>query len=256
MKRWTMTLAASMAALAIYGTTVSAQFVVYDPTNFAEAVKQYVQALQQYLFLVKQAARVPVDIESRYHGYSVEWSQHDLTGLQYAAPLLNALNAGDLAGTAYRSLTMPLDQPTDVLPHMPVAMQQRLGAQYSTIELADSMNRLAVDQTGQARGDGPLTLQAIRNVEHDIDNPADGFHSQTALLEKINAAEALALRVGEQANQFELSTLEQQLVESKRKRDTEAAVMNAGIYQWRYGQTYGQDLFHNTASELDAWRPY
>jgi hypothetical protein len=256
MKRWMMTLTASALALAICGTTVSAQFVVYDPTNFAEAVRQYAQALQQYLFLVKQATRVPVDIGSRYHGYSVEWSQYDLAGLQYAGPLLDALNAGDVTGTGYRSVTTPLDVPTDVLARMSMPMRQRLGNQYSTIELSDSMNRLAVDQTGQARADGPLTLQAIRNVEHDIDNPDDDFHSQTALLEKINAAEALALRVGEQANQFELSTLEQQIMESKRERDTEAAVMNATIYQWRYGQAYGDDLFHNTASNLDAWRPY
>jgi len=32
--------------------------------------------------------------------------------------------------------------------------------------------------------------------------------------------------------------------------------MNATIYQWRYGQAYGQDLFRNTASDLDTWRPY
>src|SRR5205814_4236614 len=53
-----------------------------------------------------------------------------------------------------------------------------------------------------ARSEGPIMLQHIRNVEHDINNPADDFHSQTALLEKINVAAAMQLRVGEQTNQF------------------------------------------------------
>jgi hypothetical protein len=169
---------------------------------------------------------------------------------------LTALNEGDSAGLAYRSLVEPLDLPTDVLARMPAALRRRLGTTYSTVELADSISRLAIDQTGSARVDGPFTLQAIRNVEHDIVNPGDDFHSQTALLEKINAAAAIELRVGEQTNQFLLSTLEQLLLENKRKRDTEAKLMNATINQWRYGQVYGQDLFHNTASAIDNWRPY
>ena len=64
------------------------------------------------------------------------------------------------------------------------------------------------------------------------------------------------LRLEEQTNQFLMSSLEQQLLEGKRKRDAEAQLMNATIYQWRFGQNYGQDLFRHTAADLDAWRPY
>src|SRR5215471_14078531 len=140
--------------------------------------------------------------------------------------------------------------------HAPAEIQQRLANAYSTIELQDSANRLAIDQIGLARSEGPLMLQNIRNVEHDIDNPGDDFHSETALLEKINAAAAMQLRVGEQSNQFLLSTLEHQVIDAKRKRDAETRLMNATIYQWRYGQLYGTDLFRNTAADLDGWRPY
>ena len=31
--------------------------------------------------------------------------------------------------------------------------------------------------------------------------------------------------------------------------------MNATIHQWRYGQAYGDDLFRNTAANIDTWRP-
>ena len=30
--------------------------------------------------------------------------------------------------------------------------------------------------------------------------------------------------------------------------------MNATIYQWRFGQGYGDELFRNTAAALDSWR--
>ena len=244
-------------ALVVVAVPLHAQWVVYDPSNYFEAVAEYEQLIQQYEFLIAQARRVPVDIESRYHAYSLDWTFHDLgSRLLYAQALLTALNQGDATGAAYQGVVDPLDVPTDVVSRMPAAMQRRLGNKYATLETGDSITQLAVDQTGQARADGPLTLQAIRNVEHDIDNPGDDFHSQTALLEKINAAFAIGLRLEEQTNQFQLSALEQSLLESKRKRDTEAALMNASIRQWRYGQAYGADLFSRTAANIDNWRPY
>jgi hypothetical protein len=50
------------------------------------------------------------------------------------------------------------------------------------------------------------------------------------------------------------STLEQMIVTNTRQREAEALLLNATIYQWRYGQEYGQDFFRNTASALDGWR--
>jgi hypothetical protein len=251
-------------ALAVVTVPLKAQFVVYDPISYGELVLQYTQELlqyvkqvEQYLLLVKQARRVPVDIETRYHAYSLDWTFHNLdSSLLYARALLQALNAGDATGAAYQGVVTPLDVPTDVVGRMPADMQRRLGDAYATIEAGDSMTRLAVDQAGQARAEGPLTLQAIRNVEHDIDNPGDDFHSQTALLEKINAAFAIGLRLEEQTNQFQLSALEQGMLDNKRKRDAEATLMNATIRQWRYGKAYGDDLFRNTAANIDNWRPY
>ncbi len=257
MKQSFVRAAAISAAVALAAATVRAQFVVYDPTNYVEAVATYEQLIQQYEFLLQQAKRLPVDMATRYHAHSLDWTLHDLTaGLLYAQPLLTALNQGDPTGTAYRQTVDPLDVPTDIVGRMSVAMRQRLATAYATIELADSTNRLAVDQTGTARAEGPFTLQAVKNVEHDAANPADAFQSQTALLEKIDAALAINVRLGEITNQFQLSTVEQALVESTRKRDTEAALMDATIHQWRYGQAYGADLFSRTAANIDAWHPY
>jgi hypothetical protein len=245
------------AALAWAVASLHAQFVVYDPSNYFEAVAELAQLVRQYEFLIRQAAQLPVDIESRYHAYSFEWSLHDpAAGVLYAQQLLTALNQGDPSGAAYRGLVGSLDLPTDVVGRMAPGTRQRFEAAYGTVELADSTNRLAIDQTGAARADGPLTLQAIRNVEHDAINPADDFRSQTALLQKIDSAFAIDLRLNEITNQFQLSALEQAIVDNTRKRDTEATLMNATIHQWRYGQAYGDDLFSRTAANIDTWRPF
>jgi hypothetical protein len=135
-------------------------------------------------------------------------------------------------------------------------LQRRLADTYATLEWADSTNQLAINQTGLGRVQGPLMLQAIQHMADDSATRSDDFQSETALLEKMGAAAAMQLRESQQTNQFLLSTLEQQLVESKRTRDAEARLMNATIYQWRYGQPYGADLFRNTAAALDTWRPY
>jgi len=244
-------------ALAVVTVPLHAQFVVYDPMNYIEAIFQYEQMFQQYEFLIQQARRLPVDLATRYHAHSLDWTYHDLTaGLLYAQPLLTALNQGDVTGSAYRGVIDPLDLPTDALARMPAEMRRRLATAYSTIEVADSITRLAIDQAGLARVDGPFTLQAIKNVEHDAVNSGDDFHTQTALLEKMGSALAIELRLSEQTNQFQLSALEQSIVDNKRKRDAEATLMNATIRQWRYGKAYGDDLFSHTAANIDNWRPY
>jgi hypothetical protein len=243
-------------ALVVVATPLKAQLAVYDPANYFEAVAEYEQLIRQYEFLIEQAKRVPVDLETRYHAYSLDWTYYDPASLLYAQRLAVALNTGDVTGAAYRGTVRPLDVPTDVVGRMPLDMQSRLATQYATIELSDGMASLAVDQTGSARADGPLTLQAIRNVEHDAVNPDDAFHTQTALLEKIDSALAIELRLSEQTNQFQLSALEQSILDNKRKRDAEVTLMNATIRQWRYGKAYGDDLFSHTASNIDNWRPY
>jgi hypothetical protein len=241
----------------ILAVPLRAQLAVFDPANYIEAILQVEQLIKQYEFLLKQARRVPVDIASRYHAHSLDWTLHDLTGgPTYADQLLKALNDGDVSGQAYRGVVDPLDAATDVLGRMPVALQKRLTDAYAAIQLQDSMTRLAVNQAGAARTDGPATLQAVKNVEHDIANTDDDFHSQTALLEKINAAFAIGLRIEEQTNQFEVTTLEQLLIDNTRKRDAEARLVNATIYQWRYGQSYGADLYGQTAARIDQWKPF
>ena len=58
--------------------------------------------------------------------------------------------------------------------------------------LADSVSRLAVDQTGRhARRGAAQRCRSSKDMENDAVSTVDDFHTQTALLNKINAATVL-----------------------------------------------------------------
>src|SRR5207253_9471143 len=126
MKRSAIAILGAILCATLVVKTVHAQWVVYDPTNYAEAVAAYEQLLQQYQFLLAQAHRLPVDMASRYRGYSTNWNRHDAAGLLYTQPLVSALNQGDTSGAGYRAVTDPLDVPGDVAGGTSPEMRRRL----------------------------------------------------------------------------------------------------------------------------------
>jgi hypothetical protein len=97
-------------------------------------------------------------------------------------------------------------------------------------------------------------LTAIQNMDDDASSSSDSYNTQTALLNKINGANVLGLRINEGSSQFLMHILEQLLVQNKRNRDAEAQAMDAHLFQWRFGAAYGRDLFSRTADNLDTWR--
>lgn len=235
-------------------STLEAQFVVFDPSNYAQAVLQVLNLVRQYEWMLRQAQRLPIDMAARYHGHSVDWTKHELANLVYAQQLLEALNLGDPTGEAYRRAVDQLESPTDVIGLMPSGLAQRTASAYAALETADSISALAVDQAGRMRVDGAHNEQVAKDMEKDAVSTRDDFVTQTALLNKINGATVLQLRMQDHADKILTSVLEQMLVANQRQRDAEALLMNATITQWRYGAAYGGEMFRNTAANIDNWR--
>ncbi len=255
-----MTRHVRFAALAVLFTAlapigVMAQFVVYDPTNYFQALTRYSQLLEQYRFWVAQARRLPVNLASRYRLVAIPWTTYAGTrNTPYAEALLSALNIGDPTGGLYNVSVDQLDTLDDLIGSVPEELRPRLRLLYGSLQFDDSVAKAAVNQVGVTRTNGPFALNTIQNMEDDAVASADEFHTQVALLNKINGATVLALRLGETASQLQLHILEQLLVQNKRSRDAEARIMDAHLFQWRYGAEYGRDLFSRTAAALDAWR--
>jgi hypothetical protein len=137
---------------------------------------------------------------------------------------------------------------------MPETLRRRMRTGYATLQAADSIATMAIHQAGAIRFNGRRVLETIRAMEDDLVAFPEEFHTQTALLNKINGAGVLNLRIAERNSQFLLHTLEQLLLDNKRKRDTEAQLMNAHLHRWRFAEAYAADLFRHTARQLDDWR--
>ena len=240
--------------LALAANTVQAQFVVHDPTNYAQAIARYAQMVQQYRLLLAQARRLPSELAVRYRVPQPRWRSHDPSASAYARSILASLNTGDSSGAGYRSVVDQLVDLSAILPTLPPDLQRRIANTYATIQIADSVARTGIDQIGRVRDNGARVLTAIADMESDAGALADDLHTQVAVLNKINGANVLALRVGEASNQLQMHMLEQLLVQSKRSRDAEGQAMTARLFQWRYGAEYGRTLFARTAVGLDAWR--
>jgi hypothetical protein len=253
---------ASIAALGIAtlggAATLRAQTLavpVFDAAAYSEAIIEAFDLLEQLANMYFQGQPLPVDMAARYYAYSPFWTTNSLFSPYPAAqPVLNSLNAGDALGNGYEQVVDPLQVPTDVLALMPADLQRVFADRYATIQLADSVAAMGINQSGVVRANGNELLQTLQSMQADAFTPVSDYQTQTALLDKINGASVLSLQESEQANQFLSDAIEQLVVSNKRQRDTEAAVMNATINQWRYGATYGQSLFSRTASDVDTWR--
>ena len=244
-----MLLVAQPARAQIFGP-----LIVFDPSNYAQAVQEVLNTLRQYQHWIQQARRLPGDMATRYRTPAIPWRNH--APAEYVQPALTALNIGDPGGTLYSQILDRLLPLADVLPRLPAALRQRVLTDYTTLQLADSVAKLGIDQAGRVRTNASTMINAIQAAENDAVAISDDFHTQTALLNKINGASVLGLRIAERSTQFLLNTVEQLVVDNKRKRDSEVKLMNATITQWRYGREYGADLFGSTAANLDTWRPF
>jgi hypothetical protein len=252
----------SIAALGIAtlggAATLRAQTLavpVFDAAAYSEAIIEAFDLLEQLANMYFQGQPLPVDMAARYYAYSPFWTTNTLfSPYPPAQPVLNALNVGDPVGSGYQQVVDPLQVPTDVLALMPLDLQRQFADRYATIQLADSVAAMAINQSGVVRANGNELLQTLQSMQADAFTPVSDYQTQTALLDKINGASVLSLQESEQANQFLSDAIEQLVVANKRQRDTEAGVMNATINQWRYGATYGQSLFSRTASDVDTWR--
>jgi hypothetical protein len=212
-------------------SVAAAQFVVYDPTNYAQAVTAYTQAVQEYQFWLRQAKRLPAAVIGRYRVPETPWQLHQV----------------DL-------VTDPLEPLGDVLATVPTPVLPRLSAHYAGIAAAERLLKRAIDQAKAVRIGGASMMRAIQALDDDAVSDADEYHVETALLNKITGASVLGLRIAERGTQFLAHTVEQLILENMRKRDTEAQLMNAHLFQWNYGARYGSELFSHTAKGLDGWR--
>jgi hypothetical protein len=241
-----------MAILALFTAvcvgTASAQFggIVYDPTNYANALLRYYQ-LQQHLIqlrnsylqlvnqynLALQMARNIENMPARYRAQFAQWrntfakNTYGNTGGWVAG-----INSGQLPiiTMGYQQATTPL-LPYDpqVLASMNAEELARIESQYASVELSDGINLNAMQTIGAIRDNAEDIQNQLGNLEEDSFSEDPNLNTEVSVLNKINAANMLTLRTAQDSNKLLVSLLEQQTIVAKEQREATTNSIDADI---------------------------
>jgi hypothetical protein len=245
-------LAITVLSLALIPASGRAQFfggIVYDPTNFHNAVLRYYQlrmqlaqlqqtyqqVLNQYKLAVQMAKSIP-NMPARYKAYFSQWRYLTTVPDVYhnTGTWVSGVNTGSLATVlaGYRRATAALQKysPAEIAAMSPGELQ-RATAAYATVELADGANTNSMATIGNIRADATAVQSQISNLETDSFSSNPSLNTEVGVLNKINAANVLMLRSIQDANNLRLAALEHQVIESKRERDASATAIDSDIYQ-------------------------
>jgi hypothetical protein len=228
--------------------TATAQFggVVYDPTNYANAVLRY-HELEQHLVqlqktytqitnqlnLAMQMATFIRNMPARYRALFSQWRNVTSPNtFGNTGSWVSGINSGlfPIVNTGYQKASAKLSQydPFE-LSGMDAVELGRVQSQYASVELTDGANMNAMATIGSIRGDAAGVETQIGNLEQDSFSGDSDLNSEVSVLNKINAANMLTLRTVQDSNKLLASLLEQQTILAKQQRDATTNAINTDI---------------------------
>ena len=226
---------------------VSAQLfggVVFDPTNYANAVLRYEQLQQQlaqlittyqqirtqYLLLKQQAEKLPFSLEARYRSLGTPWLPLvALSAYGTTTPWIDAANTGQLPDAAYARATQAMSSYAGALAGLSAAETARVETRYDRAQLADAAITNGLQALGRLRFNEGSVERTIRNLEIDAYSDDPALHTQIAVLNKINATGVTAARMAKDTNYVLVSLLEQQVLEGTERREAAVQGINAHV---------------------------
>ena len=229
--------------------TASAQLgsgIVYDPTNYQNAVLRYQQLQQHLLQLQKSYAKMTSQLElatqmaafirnmpARYRALFSQWRNvSSLNTFGNTGSWISGINSGLLPNinTGYqRSTTRLLPYSPDHLSGMDPFELERVQSEYASVQLVDGANVNAMATIGSIRGSAQDIQTQIDNLEQDSFSNDSGLNSEVSVLNKINAAGVLTLRTVQDSNKLLASLLEMQTILAKQQRESTTNSINADI---------------------------
>lgn len=240
---------ASLAVMSLVAATASAQFgfgIVYDPTNYSNALLRYFQLQQQllqlqnsYTQLVAQynlAVQMAKSLQNMPSRYQAQFSQWRNTAAQNTygntGTWVSGANSGQFGtvSSGYQQATAQLQQynPSD-LSSMTAEELDRVKSQYASVELSDGASTTALASIGAIRGGASAVQNQISNLENDSLSANSTLNTELAVLNKINVSGVLTLRTLQDSNKLLASLLEEQTVLAKQQRDATANTINTDI---------------------------
>lgn len=263
-----------LAALLIVPVASEAQLgggVVYDPTNYRNALLRYYQLQQHLVQLQKTVAKVTSQLNlalkmaqyvhnmpARYEAMFSQWrafTSGDLYG--NTTRWVNAVNGAGAQSVspAYQQAIVPfLAFNQTALNAINPADALQLKSVAASMQLTDGANISALTTVGNIRGNAQTIQQQIANLEQDSFSADPTLNTEMSVLNKINASSVLTLRTMQDANNLRVAALEQQILEAKQQRDSDAANLNY-VIQMRQQATQNLAPFNtNLTQSLSSYR--
>ena len=222
----------------LFVATASAQLggIVYDPTNYQNALLRYFQLQQQFLqlqqtfALATQMARNLQNMAARYRAQFSTWRNGAaLDTYGNTAGWVASVNTGVVGGGYQQATTQLRPYEPDYLASMDPVELARVESQYASVELADGANSTAMASIGAIRESAPNLQQQLGNLENDSLSGDPDLNTEVSVLNKINAANVLTVRSVQDTNKLLASLLEIQTVLAKQQRESTANAINADI---------------------------
>jgi hypothetical protein len=241
-----------------------AQFAVFDPANYANALLRYAELEQQYaqlvttyqqirtqyLLLKQQAQGVPVDMNTRYRSMPTPWLPFiATTAYGTTAGWILTANNGHDAAAGYALATQPLGTYGSAMARLSADEQALVQARYDRVQLTDASITHGLEALGFLRGHQMSVETTIRNLEDDTYSSDPSFNTQVAVLNKLNATTVTSARLAKDTNNVLVSLLEQQLLEATDQREAAVEGINAHI---AFVNEAGALLSRTTAQTTDA----
>jgi hypothetical protein len=218
--------------------------IVYDPTNYKNAVLRYLQLqqqlqrlqqtynlhMQQYQFIQAQARQLQ-NMVARYRAVPSQWSNLSASNtMGNTSRWINGINTGDygIAQQGYGQVNRSLTSPDGVNTH------DGLKQAYGLEELSDGSTINGMATIGQLRKNAQQLEVHIKQLEDDSLSSATDLNTQIAVLNKINAANILLVRTMQDTNKLLASLLEQQLVTTERNRTSGVGSINTELYRQQH----------------------
>jgi hypothetical protein len=251
-----------IASCVLVGSTrLRAQWTVFDPTNYAEAIKQLVQLEHQYTELVhtyqllaEQATRAPGDLDARYRSFATPWLA--LTAPDTYATTsgwVHTANTGHDTAVGYAQLPEPL-RAYGELARVPADVVARLQRAYGGVELRDGITEHGLEMLGHLRAHAADVELALRRLEDDSFSGDPSLNTEVAVLNKVNAATVTSARLTKDTNQILLALLDEQLADARQRRDAQAIALNARIAFDAEARDLAERTSAGTAEALSAFR--
>jgi hypothetical protein len=243
--------------------------IVYDPSNFQEAVqhlvqleRQYAQLVQTYLMIQRQYNQMtymarpdPVNMIARYRALATLWRLSSATNTYgTTAGWITGINTGLAVPGGYSAATLPLGTYGAALGNVPGDQVDRVKTSYATIELTDGANLAAMQALGELRANAPAVEGAIQGLEADSLSADPLMNTEIAVLNKINAAGMINIRDTQDTNKLLVALTEHQIIEAKRTRDAEASAINNHIQFTAQAQSVMAAQAADASSAMLNWR--